>query len=52
MGAIVSVAAYESLQGVIRQIAQQAAVPILNFDVWCWPPERRAAFGLPPREEA
>lgn len=51
MGAIVSVAAYASLQGVISQIAHEAEVPALNFDVWCWPPERRAAFGLPPRED-
>jgi hypothetical protein len=47
MGAIKSVFAYQALQDVIHQITLQANVSKLNFDIWCWPNDRRAKFGIP-----
>jgi hypothetical protein len=49
MGAIQDEAQYRALQLVIRQITRRAGVPNLNFDIWCWPADRRIAFGLPAR---
>lgn len=48
MGSVEDLAQYQALQRVIEQIASQAALPRLYFDVWCWPDSRRRANGLPP----
>ena len=46
MGAIASREQYDALQKVIRQITKLANVPNLNFDIWCWPPDRRKSLGV------